>query len=135
MRFKPTRCSIRCARPGRRAFTLAEVLAAVAFMAIVIPVAVQGIQIANLAGQVGERKGAASRVADRLLNEMLVTDQWKSSAQSGFVQDGPYQYRWQLKSESWNKDALKQVSIVVTFAVQGRDYDVRLATLVDTSQQ
>src|SRR2546427_2640107 len=34
------------------AFTLAEVLAALAFMAIVIPVAVNGLRVANRAGQV-----------------------------------------------------------------------------------
>ena len=133
MRFKPTSFSIRCVRPGKRAFTLAEVLAAVAFMAIVIPVAVHGIRIANLSGQVAQRKSAAARLADRLLNESLVTDKWKSSTQSGSVQEGPYQYRWQLKSDSWDKDALKQISIVVTFAVQGQDYNVRLGTLADTS--
>ncbi len=135
MRFKPTGFSILGVRLGKRGFTLAEVLAAVAFMAIVIPVAVHGIQIANLAGQVAERKSAASRLADRLLNEMVITDQWKTTAQNGSVQEGPYRYRWQLKSEPWDKDSLRQISILVTFAVQGQDYDVRLGTLVDTSQQ
>ena len=133
MRFRPTSSCIRSARLAKRAFTLAEVLAAVAFMAIVIPVAVHGLQVANLVGQVAQRKGAASRLADRLLNEAVVTEQWKSSIQNGSVQDGPYQYRWQLKSAAWDKDALKQISIVVTFAVQGQDYEVRLATLVDSS--
>ncbi len=134
MRFKPTSSNIPPVKLGRRAFTLAEVLAAVAFMAIVIPVSVHGIRIANLAGQVAERKGAASRLADRLLNELVVTEQWKTSTQSGSVQEGPYQYRWQLKSEAWGREALRQVSLVVTFAVQGRDYDVRLGTLLDASQ-
>ena len=36
---------------ARAAFTLAEVLAALLFMAIVIPVAVEGLHIASLAGK------------------------------------------------------------------------------------
>src|SRR5215207_7041870 len=60
-------------RQSSGAFTLAEVLAALAFMAIVIPVAVNGLRVANLAGQVGERKAVAARVAERVLNEWTVT--------------------------------------------------------------
>src|SRR4029453_13242471 len=67
----------------RSAFTLAEVLAALAFIAIVIPVAVEGLRIANLAGQVSQRKAVAMRVAERVLNEMAVTGQMRSSAQNG----------------------------------------------------
>src|SRR5436190_13357159 len=55
------------------AFTLAEVLAALAFMAIVIPVAVNGLRVANLAGQVGQRKAVAARIAERVLNEYTTT--------------------------------------------------------------
>src|SRR6187401_1688498 len=47
------------AKRVRAAFTLVEVLAALAFMAIVIPVAVDGLRVANLAGQVGQRKAVA----------------------------------------------------------------------------
>ena len=56
---------------GVDAFTLAEVLAALVFMAIVIPVAMQGLHIAGRAGAVAERKREAVRVAERVLNENL----------------------------------------------------------------
>ena len=118
----------------KRGFTLAEVLAALMFMAIVIPVAVQGLRIASLSGEVAHRKAAAGRLADRLLNETIVTAQWQQSSQAGTVQEGPYQYRWQLYNEPWTQDALRVLSMQVTFAVQGQDYDVRLSTLVDDSQ-
>ncbi len=116
-------------------FTLAEVLAALMFMAIVIPVAVQGLRIASLSGEVAHRKAAAGRLADRLLNETIVTAQWKQSTQGGTVQEGPYQYRWQLFNEPWNQESLRLLSVQVTYAAQGQDYDVRLSTLVDDSQQ
>ena len=135
MRFKPTHCKQRSANQHRAGFTLAEVLAALVFMAIVIPAAVHGLRIAGLAGQVAERKAAAARIAERLLNEQIVTTQGSQSTQNGTVQEGPYQYRWQMRNEPWDQDALRLVSMDVTFVVQGQDYDVRLTTVLDNSQQ
>jgi len=128
-------CRLCSANRRRAGFTLAEVLAALVFMAIVIPAAVHGLHIAGLAGQVAERKAAAARIAERLLNEQIVTTQGSQSTQNGTLQEGPYQYRWQMRNEPWDQDALRLVSMDVTFAVQGQDYDVRLTTLLDTSQQ
>ncbi len=105
-----------------------------AFLAIVIPVAVKAIQVANLAGQVAERKSVAARVADRLMNEMVVTGQWKQSASSGVAEEGARQFRWNLQSRAWDKDALRLLTMQVTYQVQGKDYDVSLSTLVDSSQ-
>ena len=116
------------------AFTLVEVLAAMLFMAIVIPVAVEGLQIANRAGQVAVRKGEAMRVADRILNESIVTTNWSKSGQSGSVIEGIHQFRWVLHNEVWNQEQLHLVSVQVKFAVQGHDYDVQLSTLADNSQ-
>ena len=131
MQFKPTRRLILSAK--RAAFTLAEVLAALAFMAIVIPVAVEGLRVANQAGQVSQRKGAAMRVAERVLNEMLVTGQSRSAAQNGTIQEGWQQYRWFIRSEPWPEDAMRLVTVQVVFPVQGQDYDVQLSTITDNS--
>lgn len=128
-------CTTPAANRRRAGFTLAEVLAAMVFMAIVIPVAVQGLRVANLAGQVAERKSVAARLGERILNELIVTQQWKETTQGGTIQEGPHQYRWQLRNEAWDKDTLRQVSIWVTYQVQGQDYDVRLSTLADSSTQ
>lgn len=138
MKLKPTP-SAPSGEPRRRirrgGFTLIEVLASLLFMAIVIPVAMQGLRVANMAGQVANRKSVAARIGERVLNEIVVTTQAKEATQSGTVQEGPYQYRWQLRNEPWTLDALRLVSVQVTYAVQGQDYDVRLSTLIDTSQQ
>ncbi|HVV73991.1 MAG TPA: hypothetical protein VHI52_21230 [Verrucomicrobiae bacterium] len=146
------------------AFTLAEVLAALLFMAIVIPVAVEGLQLANRAGEVAQRKSQAARIAERVLNENLATTNWTQSSQSGTVTEGTREFRWTLTSESWNQNQTNQVpaetmamgqlvggqpqvtatassqttlnllSVEVTYAVQNRDYSVRLCTLVDSVQ-
>jgi general secretion pathway protein I len=132
MKLSPTYCKPGCAR--RAGFTLAEVLAALLFMAIVIPVALQGISIANRAGQVALRKTEAARVAERVLNESLVTTNWDKSGLSGAVTEGMHDFRWQLRNEPWTQQPLRLLSVQVTFAVQGQEYDVRLSTLADNSQ-
>ena len=115
------------------AFTLAEVLAALVFMAIVIPVAMQGLNIASRAGEVAERKREAVRVAERLLNENVVTTNQMRSAQSGVVHELDREYRWTLRTERWATDSTMQLmSVDVTYPVQGKDYEVELSTLVQT---
>ena len=132
MRFKPSHHKSRAAS-ARRAFTLVEVLAALAFMAIVIPVAVHGLQVANRAGQVGLRKATAARLAERVLNESLVTGQFRTTSSSGVIQEGAQQYQWQMRTEVWPASTMRVVTVLVTFPVQGREYEVHLSTLADTS--
>ncbi len=121
------------------AFTLAEVLAALLFMAIVIPAALEGMHIATLAGIVAERKGEAARVAQRVLTETLVTTNWNQSVNSGTLVEGQHQFRWTLHNDPWNQDPNQNVihllTVDVVFTAQNRDYSVRMSTLVDTSQQ
>jgi hypothetical protein len=133
MKFRPTHFTF-AAKPLRQAFTLAEVLAALAFMAIVIPVAVEGMRIANMAGQVGQRKSVATRIADRSLNELLVTGNWRNS-KGGTILEGATEYRWSLLSQPWPQDTMRLVTVQVFFPVQGREYDVQLSTLVDVNAQ
>ena len=119
---------------ARAGFTLAEVLAALVFMAIVIPVAVEAVRVAARAGEVGERKAAAARIADRVMNELLVTGTIQQTSQSGSVQEGTKQYDWTMSSEQWTEDAMSLVTVSVTFSVQGQDFDASVSTLYDTAQ-
>lgn len=133
MRFNHKTPALRAVN-RRSAFTLVEVLAALVFMAIVIPTAVHGLQIANRAGQLGLRKTAAARIADRVMSEMMVTGQLRSGTGSGVVQEGAQQYQWMLRADMWPVvNTMRVVTVQVTFPLQGREYDVRLSTLIDTS--
>jgi len=140
MRFGLPTSSTRRTTPAgpAAAFTLAEVLAALLFMAIVIPAAIEGMRIASRAGTVAERKGEAARVAERLLVENLITTNWNQSSQSGTVTEGRRQFSWTLRSDPWTQDpnqsVIRQLSIEVTFTAQNQPYSVRLSTLVDSSQ-
>jgi competence protein ComGC len=121
------------AERAERAFTLAEVLAALLFMAIVIPVAVEGLRIASLAGETAVRKADAARVAERLLAENLVTTNWNQAEQDGTVYEADRQYRWRLRNENWSQDAMQLLSLEVTYTVQGQDHLVRLSTLAPSN--
>lgn len=123
---------------GRAAFTLAEVLAALAFMAIVIPVAIEGVRLASLAGQVGLRKGVATRIAEHVLNDWVVQGQSQSGPSSnlrGTLQEGAHDYTWSIRTQPWNQDTMRLATAEVLFVIQGRPYDVQISTLVDTSAQ
>ena len=120
-----------CRRRCVEGFTLAEVLAALMFMAIVIPVAMQGLSIASRAGAVAERKREAARVAERVLNETLVTTNWNQSAQSGVVKEMDREYQWRLRNDRWTESTMQLLTVEVTFPVQGKDYAVQLSTLVE----
>lgn len=114
-----------------RGFTLAEVLAAMVFLAIVIPVAVEGLRIAGAAGQVGLREPVAARVAERVLNEWLATSASVTGTSSGTAEEGPFEFRWTLRSQLWAEDAMQLVTVDVFYDIQGREHEFRLATLAD----
>ena len=125
------------AAPRVGGFTLAEVLAALVFMAIVIPAAIEGLSLAGRAGVVAARKNDAVLIADRILNETVVTSNWNQSAQSGVVHQSGRDFRWTFKNEIWNQDpgqtGLRLLSVEVSFTAQGQEIGTRLSTLVDTS--
>jgi prepilin-type N-terminal cleavage/methylation domain-containing protein len=126
------------AKRRRSGFTLAEVLAALLLMVIVIPVALQGLHVASRAGEVGQRKMIAARIGNKELNELKVMSQLQNTGQTGVVQEHGINYRWTVKNQAWTEDALSQMTmatVTVSFLVQGQNYDVRLSTLVAPPQQ
>jgi len=132
MRFAPTNNNHRSA-----AFTLAEVLASLVFLAILIPVAIQGLSIASRAGDVAARKSEAALVAESILNQTVASTNWNQSVQSGSVRQGLREFNWKLTNDPWNQDpaatTMRQLTAEVFFTVQGAAYSVRLSTLIDGS--
>ncbi len=138
----------------RRAFTLVELLVALGLMAVIIPVIYQALNVATLAGEVSQRKAMAARIAERILNETIVTGQ-AQSAQSGVEHSGAYDFRWVVKDEPWSQlgalvslnspngvnpagvsqNNIHQISVDVTYTAQNRDFSVNLATLINTTSQ
>ena len=105
------------------------------FLAIVIPTAVEALHVSSLAGEVAARKGAAARIADRILNESLVMTNWNNGVQNGTVSEGALDFRWTLSSQLWPQGSMQMLTAQVTFQAQGRDYSVKLSTLANFQNQ
>jgi len=132
----PRRPDAAARHPYQAAFTLAEVLAAMLFLAIVIPAVVEALHVASLAGEVAARKGTASRIADRILNESIVATNWNTGSQNGTTAEGAEEFHWTLNSQNWPVDTTASMHLLtaeVTFSAQGHDYLVRLSTLAGST--
>lgn len=146
-------------RRSAQGFTLAEVLAAMLFMAIVIPVAIQGLRVASLAGEVADRKSQAARIADRVLNETMASTNVVQTSFSGTIVEGIREFQYRVAVEPWSQYMTNQlpnraaspgqlmvtqpqvdqltasqvvlnlVTVEVSYIIQGRDYTFRLNTL------
>ena len=94
--------------------------------------------MASRAGEVAQRKVVAARLAERLLNESLITTNWNRASQQGVIMEGPIQYNWAMRTETWSTDgnitAPRLLSVVVDFPVQSQRYSVRLSTLARVPQ-
>jgi len=112
------------------AFTLVEVLAALLMMAIIIPVAIEGMSVASRVGMLGQRKAAAMRVAERVLNELLVETQIQQASSSGTAYEGDTAYPWVMRVENWSEDAMQQMTVTVSFPLQGAVHEISVATLL-----
>ncbi|RJP26509.1 MAG: type II secretion system protein [Candidatus Omnitrophota bacterium] len=122
-------------KPNRESgFTFAETLAAMLFVALVIPVALHGIAIANRAGVIADRKIVAVQLAERFLDEMILNESWSSCSTRGdFGEEWP-EYRWEFIEETWPYDDMQMLTVVVWFKVQEHEYHVLLSTLVEESE-
>jgi hypothetical protein len=114
------------------------VLAALVFMAIVIPAAIEAMHLASRAGSIAARKSEAAVVAQRVLGENLVTTNWSQSVQGGTISQGQRQFRYSLQNEAWTPDTqniMRQLTVTVYFTAQNHESSISMSTLVDSSQQ
>lgn len=114
----------------RRAFTFAEVLAAMVFVAIVIPAAVKGLSIANRAGSVAQHKRVAMELGDSILTELVMTEDWIDGETQGDFGEDFAVYRWELMDDVWSEDEMRLLTLTVFFVSKGREHSISLSTLV-----
>jgi Tfp pilus assembly protein PilV len=113
----------------RAGYTLAETLAALLFLAIVIPAVVEALHVAGRAGTVSIRRAVAARIAERMLTEATLYTNLSSTAQSGTQVEGAVDYQWTVTRENWVQSSLPQLTAEVRFLTQGQESLVRLSTL------
>ena len=123
---------MRCHR--RKGFTFVEVLAALAFLGLLIPVVVGALTLANRAGVVSERTQVATQLAENRLNELTVGNLWTTAESRGDCGADWPGYRWELTQAAWAADnTMTELTVRVFFAVQGDEHAVQLTTLANAS--
>jgi len=132
MKLKPPQARVSSGNRLIGGFTLAEVLAAMLLMAIVIPVAVEGIRLASEVGQNAVRKTVAAQICERVINELVTTGQWRQGFQEGVAWDGPYKYEWKMDLSNWYEGSFLVLTVQVNYTVQNKPRTVELSTLVST---
>ncbi|HOE95003.1 MAG TPA: type II secretion system protein [Candidatus Sumerlaeota bacterium] len=112
-----------------RGFTFIEILAAMLFMALVVPVAMQGLLLANQVTQRATRMRQAGALAERLLNEAIVTESWRDGDLAGAFERPWEGYDWRITSQPWPEDTMRLVTVEVGYQVQDQRFVERLSTL------
>jgi hypothetical protein len=115
----------------RAGFTLAEVMAAMLFLIIVVPVAIGAIRVAGRAGESGARRIEAARVADRILNETVATTNDSQAQTSGVIVENGHSYRWTLQNDAWAGTPLRLLTAEVTYSLQDRESSVLMSTVAE----
>jgi type II secretory pathway pseudopilin PulG len=116
------------------AFTFVEVLAALVFLGILMPVVVSALLNSNRAAVIAERSEIAAQLGENQLNELLLADQWTSAASRGDFGESWPGYRWELRKANWVQGGMTEVTLDVFYTVQGQERTIQLATLAADSQ-
>jgi len=112
-----------------KAFTFAELLAAMVLVGVLLPVVTQGLLLANRAGAVAKEKTNAAQWAENYLNELVVTGEYLQVGSFGSVQVENRTYDWRLMTEDWGETTTLLIELNVQYKVQGRNYNVVMTTL------
>lgn len=117
-----------------RGFTLMEALAALALIAVVLPMALRGFSVANSLAGASKQRSEAAALADSKLNELVATGDWKLGLLAGdFAPDRPT-FRWKAEVKNWDSSTLQELDVHVFWTARGEDKEFVVSTLVDQGQ-
>lgn len=116
---------------GRRpAFTLVEILATLALVAIVLPSVMMGISLALAAADQARHQDEAASLAHTRLSELVATGETQQASLAGDFGDDWPGYRWIAEVADWEDTRLRQLAVTVFWTNRGRERSVTLTTLV-----
>ena len=117
----------------RGGFTFAEILAALVFLAILIPAVLEGLTLSSRAAELAERRALATELAQNKLGELTLNDAWATGETRGdFGKDWPGM-RWEATQSTWDMDAMTVLTVEVFFPAKGEEKSVSLSTLVSSA--
>ncbi|HZZ42467.1 MAG TPA: type II secretion system protein [Tepidisphaeraceae bacterium] len=118
---------------GKRGFTLVEVLATIALIAIVLPVAMYGISLCVQTAGRAKRQAEAATLAEGKLQELSAMAQLPQVAASGndsgdFGADFP-DYKWQSTVTTMDL-SMEQIDVRVMWTARNQQQDLTVSTWV-----
>ncbi len=122
-------------RTKNKGFTFIEVLTALIFVAIVLPVALKGISLASSVTAETKHRQIAAGLAENLLAEIVSAGSFENLAGEGdFFPDYP-EYHWNITLDDWQQAGVKELTLTVSWLFRGKKREISLATLVCDHEQ
>lgn len=113
-----------------RAFTLPEVLAALVFVGIVLPVVMRGVTVSMQAGRAARHRVEAAQLAKQKIDEFLVVrDPTGFISATGDFGTGWEEYRWTSKAQLGD-DGVYDVTVSVDWVEQATEKSFSLSTMI-----
>ncbi len=115
-------------------FTLVEILVTFALIAIILPVAMNGISMAARLASQSKHRVEAGILAEQKLNNFVATGDWDNGDQEGTSSDDNTEYTWKLEVLDWTEtNSMQRLKLTVTWKDAGtQEKSVSLSTLVYT---
>ena len=114
---------------GRGGFTLAEVLASLALVAVILPAAMSGIALAMGLCETARHRTEAATLASAKLAEVAATGEWEGGQTAGDFADAWPGYSWQMDVTDWEEPGCSLVTVTVRWRSRGRERATSLSTL------
>ena len=101
-----------------------------AIIAIILPLALQGIALATHLGADAKHRSEAAELAKGKLDELAITGAWRTGPLSGEFSDWP-DYRWTASSTPWTSGSMNELDVTVTWNEGQKEHLVTMGTLVN----
>ncbi len=121
-------------QPATKAFTLVEVMAAILFVAIILPVAMKTISTATSVISDAKNKRHATILAEHKMCEILLERSWTSGDEAGDFGAEEVAYTWASEILERESDDMSEISVRVYWQQKGYNKDVTITTLVYNEQ-
>ena len=109
-----------------------EVLAALTFAAIVLPVAMRGISLASISASESKKCAEATLLAQNLIAGIIAEGAMDFGSLSGdFLPENSF-YEWTAELTEWQDGYLKELVVNVSWEQNEEERSISLATVVYT---
>ncbi|MCM8757298.1 MAG: type II secretion system GspH family protein [Candidatus Omnitrophica bacterium] len=117
-------------KKNKTGFTFVEVMAALTFVAILLPVALKGISLtSSLVAEIKRREQALS-LAQNLMTEIISPFSSQATSHQGDFSPEFPEYRWKVEILDREEPGVKEVRVTVSWTAKAKDLEISLTTLI-----